>query len=92
MKIKINKKPSGLTALPTAEVAVGAGVTPMGASQVTAFVKVVDAFGVSSVVAVLQLSAAEARALANRLNVQALDADMLAANEALPRVCAATER
>ena len=69
MDIKINAKPKGI---PTCEIACAPGEHPNGAPQVTMFLKSIDAHGLGDSVGRINLSPAEARALAGHL-VRAAD-------------------
>jgi len=67
MKIKINKIPKDIGAIPTARVAVSYGETDLGAAQITTFISAENAHGIPSVVASLRMSVAEARDFAARI-------------------------
>jgi hypothetical protein len=75
MFIKINKKVIGI---PAVTMAVSAGTTPTGVGQVLAFVTAAEGPDVSNIVGSLRLSPDEARDLANRLIINAAQADAFA--------------
>jgi hypothetical protein len=68
MKIKINKVPKDIGAIPTARVAVAPGVLDNGQGQITVTISAENSHGIPSVVGSLRLSLNEAGEIRNDID------------------------